>query len=807
MYYARISYDKDKKRKQFLKDHLKNVSTIVSDNASKIRLSNIGALLGLIHDLGKYSAAFQKHLLEDNDNKVDHSTAGGQILHDKLQNNLDTNIKKFLVEIISLCSFSHHSGLIDMLDSSGEDNFHKRVNKSDEETHKNEILENIEPEIRDEIKNIKIDLLSKELQGICDNIKKSECSEIYKRFAFGMLARFLLSCLIDADHTDSANAMNGYNAKSENNKPNDWRIISRKLEKHILDLNADDKSSGNVKDVRKTISDECLKAGQSFNKGCYKLEVPTGGGKTLASFRFAVEMAKRHKSDRIIYAIPYTTIIEQNAEVIRRIVETDKEEKGKIVLEHHSNLYQKNQTKEQIDLNEMLMQSWDTPIIFTTNVRILETLFASGTTNIRRLHQLANSIIIFDEIQTLPIKCVHIFNNAINFLVDFCNATVVLCTATQPLLDKVNKEKGAIKLSKNSDIVNSAHKSFEGLNRVFVVDDRKAAGWSNDEIAKKAIKLSNEHKNCLVVCNLTGSAKEIFKQIKSQELQDLLIYHLSAKMCPAHRQDVLSKILDILAKQKNGVSNKKIIVVSTQVIETGIDIDFNCGIRALAGFDSIMQTAGRINRSGKIERGILYICNFNESLENSLDDINEGKNCSNRTIDDNKSNDILAISNIYAYYQYYFHNRASKMTFQGKDGKASLLENLSDNKTAINEYKRTHGQEMPKLCLTQSFKEAASEFQAIDAPTKGVIVPYGKGQNIINDLFNAIDKHNFFTMKDLLKEAQRYSVNVYPSMFKKMIGIKQLKGDLDVFYLDACYYDDNFGITQEETIDKGGANV
>jgi CRISPR-associated endonuclease/helicase Cas3 len=520
-------------------------------------------------------------------------------------------------------------------------------------------------------------------------------------------------------------------------------------------------------------------------------------------------MAKRYKADRIIYAIPYTTIIDQNANTIRKIVEINNEDKGKVVLEHHSNLSQKNKTEEQkneeeeeIGLNEMLTQSWDAPIVFTTNVQILETLFGNKTTSTRRLHQLANSIIIFDEIQTLPIKCVHIFNNAINFLVDICGATVILCTATQPLLDKVDDKNGSIVLSKEPNIINNVTETFQNLRRVRIVTEDLTNKKDKDFIAKKTLELANKNSNCLVVCNTTKSAKEIFKII--QQDKSILAYHLSAKMCPIHRKNRLNEIFSKLDEQRDGKLDKNIVVISTQVIEAGVDIDFNCGIRALAGLDSIAQTAGRINRNGLSKEKQLYVYEFEETL-GSLEEINIGKTISKRIFDENKI-EYITPEIMNEYYKHYFVNRANIMDYKIKPI-GTLLEYLSDNRIAISEHKRIHNNKNPNLFMKQSFKYASEKFKSIDVPTNSVIVPYGEdGQTIINELCN--EKYDFRKIKSLLKKAQQYSVNLYDTDIKKLgKAVKVINKDLDVLYLDSCYYNDNFGITHEPTINKGGTNI
>jgi CRISPR-associated endonuclease/helicase Cas3 len=344
-------------------------------------------------------------------------------------------------------------------------------------------------------------------------------------------------------------------------------------------------------------------------------------------------------------------------------------------------------------------------------------------------------------------------------------------------------------------------KIFCELERVEIINCKdKNMPYRSDEIARKAIEFADKYNNCLIVCNTTKLAKAIFQIIQKSQIKT--VYHLSAKMCPVHRKNVLGQINVNLEKKQ------KLIVVSTQVIEAGIDIDFNCGIRALAGFDSIAQTAGRINRNGKNEKGYLYVCNFDECL-GSLEDIREGKNCSQRIFDENKIT-ILSPEIMDKYYKYYFYNRKEEMKYFYKDKSKYLLDMLSENKTIVEEYKRIN-EKNPPIFLRQSFKEASNAFQTIDAPVKSIIVPYNEGQEIISKLCRTYDPSiEKLERYKLLKNVQQYSINLYPNDFEELRvrkAIQLVSNDLEIFYLNACYYDDNFGVAEEAVLDKGGKNV
>src|SRR4030043_2187909 len=429
---------------QSLVNHLEEVSKKTGEFASKVGLKEQGEIIGLLHDLGKASQEFVQYIKSavglinpDEDDyvdaaglkgKVDHSTAGAQLVYRKLAPNGNDAI--FVAQVLSLCIASHHSGLIDCISPEGIDTYLKRMGKGEEKAHLDEVLGKLSDRVKELIINR---LQSKEfLRNLTCQftaLKTAQDSQKTRALKCGLLVRFLFSCLIDADRLNTADfeAPNVAKLRNQGNY-DDWPILIKRLNKKLKGF---DPPKG-INAVRKQISKACY---DFFDKpkGLYQLTVPTGGGKTFASLRFALHHADKYKMDRIIYVLPYTTIIDQNADEIRKVLE-GKDKKGKylnrVVLEHHSNLMPDRETAKQ----KVLSENWDAPIVLTTSVQILEALFGKGTRGARRMHQLANAVIVFDEIQAMPIKCVHMFNNAINFLINHCESTVVLCTATQPLL-------------------------------------------------------------------------------------------------------------------------------------------------------------------------------------------------------------------------------------------------------------------------------------------------------------------------------------------------------------------------------------
>jgi CRISPR-associated endonuclease/helicase Cas3 len=541
---------------------------------------------------------------------------------------------------------------------------------------------------------------------------------------------------------------------------------------------------------RSEISSSCRQRA-SDKQGLYYLTVPTGGGKTFSSLRFALHHAEQHKLDRIIYVLPYTSIIDQNASKVANIFDVISKE---IVLEHHSNLVPEKDTWR----NRILSENWDAPIVFTTSVQLLETLFGGGTRSVRRMHQLAKSVIIFDEIQTLPIKTVHLFNNAINFLTRLCSSTIVFCTATQPLLHAVDPSKGAVTYSDAMEIVDFPP-LFRTLKRVHVQNSLKSGGWTEEELAERVGKLLHDKGSVLVVTNTKPNAKRLYESCRDLSEN---VFHLSTNMCPKHRKTILEKVIDCL----DPMNPKPIVCVSTQLIEAGVDVDFGAVIRCLAGLDSIAQAAGRCNRNGREGLGVVQIINLNNENLDRLPEIRTAQDVTLRILDEYKKNpadfdeDLIGHKAIKRFYSYYFYKRAHEMTYRisrkelGRDD--DLLCMLSTNQQSVGEHKRKHGS--PTLYLRQSFKTAGELFRVVDAPTEGIIVPYNEeAKSIIAKLSTEL------SLKEesaLLKVAQQYSVNIFSYMMEKLHKENALfhtHKESGIWHLDARYYSKDFGVSLE----------
>lgn len=795
--------DRAHKEPQSLWEHLTQTSEHAKKFAGKIGLPKNGEMLGLLHDLGKASDTFQKYLLSgeglidpDSDGyidhiamkgKIDHSTAGAQRIYQHLW--AKGGESKLVAQVLSLAIASHHSGLIDCLLPDGEDNFTRRMEKPEEKSHISESFANLTEYEQSVITDLlEDDQLIKELIGKFKTLEEGQESKETLGFKFGLLIRFLFSCLLDADRLNTADFEFPGNTRLRNNNvyPS-WESLIERLNVKINEFEGKP-NRNSVDEMRSRVSLSCLEF-SSKPKNIYQLTVPTGGGKTFASMRFALHHAKVHAMDRVFYVIPYTSIIDQNAEEARKVLE-EKDQNGnylnKVVLEHHSNLTPDEESRR----HNLLAENWDAPIVFTTQVQFLEALFSPGTRGARRMHQLANSVIIFDEIQTIPIRAVHMFNLAVRFLVHACGATVVLCTATQPLLDKVTPIERALEIKPGQKIIPYEKELFQKLKRVEVFDHTKTGGWTNKEVAELVVAELREKGSVLTVVNTRKSAYSLYQTILQES--DIPPYHLSTNMCPAHR-------LEVLAEIKNKLQNKeRVMCVSTQLIEAGVDIDFGTVIRYLAGMDSIAQAAGRCNRNGTRESpGNVWIVNPAEENLEKLSDIKTGKEIAERIFYDFRNdpesfnNDKIGLEVMNTYYKYYFYDQKDKMRYKVSANSMIKREDDLFNLLSLNTLSKNNSTDIP---FKQSFQSAAMMFRAIDSLSYGVIVPYGdQGNDIIAELCSAHEVEKQF---GLIKKAQRYSVNLLPHEFRKLANenaIWEVQKGAGIFYLDKKYYSDKFG--------------
>lgn len=799
--------NEDGKRVQTVKEHSENVACLAYNNAKSIGLSHIMKLIGLLHDVGKNKKEFQDYLekaVKDTKSikkgSINHTTAGGRYFYEFVKKNNLYNDKwdKLLTEIVCYAVMTHH-GLIDCIDTNSKDKYTQKLyspnENSFEETINNSkdfiddnLISDLFNSAKEEIK-VKYEIIKNITKKMIGNSSSKEHKNNPLLFMLGNLQRLVNSFLVDSDRQDTYEFMANCkeNRFSEEGLKKLWDDYQHKLNKRINDFAI----KNDIDKYRKKISDSCYIFAKNSRNGVYKLDVPTGGGKTLSSIRFALEFAKNNNVSHIFYVAPYISILEQNAKEYRNIFNDDKN-----ILEHHSNVVIDRENDEDILKNrELLEDNWSSPIILTTMVRFLEVLFDGSNSNIRRFHQLKNSVIILDEAQQIPVKCVYIFNTMINFLSNVCNSTIILCSATQPLLDKV---KYPLLYNENSEIVKEDSNMEKAFKRNNIIYNRNTTSGKYDKISLS--ELVNEKirdvSSILIILNTKKAVRDLYSEIKYNCSDDIDIIQLTTYMCPAHRLEVIENI----KKRLSNENVKKIVVISTQLIEAGVDISFEVVIRSLTGLDGIMQAAGRCNRNGERNISEVYMIDYQDENTGSLHDINEAKKASQEVLLNDEKFIEITNEKVSKYYKQYFFNREYEMCYNlDRFGNDNNLYDLLSNNTKNNaEYIKNNNKNDVEYVLRQAYKTAGDNFKVIDNDSVSLVVRYKDSDNLVEEYKKS---YSISEKKLILKKLQRYTISLFKNDnalkgLQERRAITYLDEENNILLLDADYYNEN-GITTD----------
>jgi len=763
-YYAR--------KDQTCYQHICNTAELTGKFASSFGCKNLANLAGLLHDLGKYTQTFQEYLSHSlNGDKV----TRGEVVHAlqgakyAAENISDLKIADIIGNIVA----SHHGELLDNI-RDGERTLSARTCRHDEALHYEEAVEMFVKEIS---LNINETVLKDEILRICQTSHEKQLNTF---FMLHLLTKACYSCLVDADRCDAAGL-------TPDDVAPDWNILIKRLNKHL-----DVFPALSVLDpVRKNISEQCKQAGER-PQGIYTLAVPTGGGKTLSSLRFALEQARMHNLKRIIYVIPYLSILDQTAKIMRcaiaacdknmQCTKTENEREhceeylktDELILEHHSNIELPNDTDDEKSYR-LLTSRWDNPIILTTMVQFLETIYSNKASKLRKFHNMSEAVLIFDEIQALPLKCVHLFNDSVNFLQTFGKSTILLCTATQPHLDKVERP---VLVAQNSELVNLTLDELKSFERVSVDDETKTP-MTHEQIADLARTKLATSRSVLVILNTKADAREVYLRCNTPELGCEKAF-LTTDICPAHRLVIFNRLRIALDERR------PVLCVSTQLIEAGVDISFDCVIRAKAGLDSIVQAAGRCNRNAESsELQTVFIVDVRDENLSRLPEIAEGKAQTARVFREQKHDNLLGATALGLFYRYYFFEQKNKMDYTTKDGKTTVYNLLSNNRLGAQAYKDRHN--LPYTGLPSAIQTAADYFSVIDGGQTGIVVPYGESQTLVAAFQKSL---NHAEKIRILKRLQKYTVNVYSHTLSKLVDAGALRTIEDAFYfLNSNWYD------------------
>ncbi len=783
-------------KEQTVEQHAIQVSNLAGRYADMLDMKYMAQLAGVLHDSGKLCQEFNLYVHGESDLKrgdIDHCYAGAKYLTNLALSTRDGGLIETAV-FISKVIISHH-GLHDWINEDGADYFVKRIEK---EERYQEICDNMSKIISDdEI----LEWLRKALeeykrwkeriQIICAGSTEKEGKAFYS----GMLERLLQSVLVDADRTDCVDFETGMQNDLDYNMQQVWSEMYERMSKKCSSF---EEKTERISQLRCDISKRCAEYAQNDFHVC-RLVVPTGGGKTISSMRASLEYCRRKKDIRHIYYVaPYTSILEQNADVLREITGEE------YFLEHHSEVlsrmevqrksdepkFQKGEKndKEELDEYELRTDKWDTPVIATTMVQFLNTLFLGNLSSVRRMHQLTNSVIIIDEVQAVPVKCTCLFNLAVNFLAQLCGTSVILCSATQPSFEEI---KYPLILDEQTSMTGDYTADFDAFRRTKMIPMLRRGGYTYEEAAEFCKVCFLENENVLFVVNTKEAASEIYRSVKQRfDMEQPTILHLSTLMCPEHRRQKIMEIHTLLDDSKN---RKPLICITTQLIEAGVDISFKCVIRSLAGMDNVAQAAGRCNRSGEYgEECCVYTLELIHEKLDRLQEIRDAQSASKRLLETGRYTDLLRVDTMTDYFRVYYSLEKDKLAYPVEDitkRKVTLVELLSTNST------RKKLTKEKVLWNGQAFHTAGEKFQVIEDFSKSILVPYNKdAEQLILDLNS---EKSLEEILKLLRKAQKYTVGIAPGLEKKLEkeeALYQLKCGATA--LKKEYYSKELGVTE-----------
>ena len=749
---------------QTVEAHLNAVGQLAYEFAKPFGAEKWARIAGVLHDLGKIDPSWQSYLMRssgctagqkfvldgDENQRPNHSESGAIVAFEGICSNVSS------MKVASICGLAlayaiagHHAGLADWR-GDGDSALLERLKRAMERQKTRPLEKFIGEDDTRILFNKKMlhcpDDLPVSFLGLDDNneyIKESE--------HFHLWVRMLFSCLVDADFLDTEAFMQPGNAKQRGGYAA-LNEIGKAFGSYMTDLqkNAPFKT---VNKLRREVFDDCLSSAE-LEPGFFSLTVPTGGGKTFASFAFALKHALKWHKRRIIIAIPYTSIIEQTADALKTALG---DELAESVLEHHTNLDPQKETQR----TRLTSENWDAPVVVTTNVQLLESLLGSTPSRCRKLHNIAGSVIVLDEAQMLPLEHYRPALSVLKTLVKHFGVTIVLCTATQPALNRdfgegENKFDG---LPDAREIVRDVPRIFSALKRVERQDRydlRVPIGWG-----KLAEDLVAEPR-ALAVVNTRRACRELYNELKKLRHENL--FHLSAAMCPEHRSERIAQIKALL--DPKNVSD--ILVVSTQLIEAGVDLDFPAVYRAMCGLDSAVQAAGRCNREGKMDTfGRLYLFTPENSSPPGL--LRKGEETLRSMLLNDPKLDIFDRKAIRRYFENYY---AIAGNFDKADFYTLLLKNA--------------------LKFEFQFRTFDENFRVVDnADSIPVFVAYKRGKELIEQLCSQNAD------RGLLRCLQRYTVTVGKKYAEKLLerGLIAQTSEEGFYYQTLPeLYNDEYGI-------------
>lgn len=775
--------------------HNDGVAQLAKSVGAVYGLESLASFCGRYHDIGKNTLDYYEYIKAAAEGQavvkgsVPHSIYGACFANHLIK--AEDLSSRLAAEMIRISIMSHH-GLRDALTKDGIITYLRAAERISDSYGDVEAIV---------YKNIGEGVISEEFAQACaeakgiqakiNNLRPKANGLGSAHIYLALYVRLLISIVIDADRTDTA-------CFEDNVKPPEqlsakeqkklWRSYRINCEHEIRKMQIE-KDPSPLDCLRAEISEACSR----FDGGAYgvfRLVVPCGAGKTLSALRYALRTAERYDKCRIFYIAPYNSILEQNADEIAKYIGNDD-----AVLRHHSNLLFNKDDEEQEKRYKLLTENWSqSPIIATSAVQFLNALFTSKTSAVRRMQAIGNAVVIVDEIQAFPIKVLMLFNAAMNFLSSFCKNTILLCSATQPLLDELSEYR----LLHPQNVIQDSERYSEAFKRVKIEVCIEGNGFTSVEAADFIFRKAQNVKSLLAIVNTKATARIIAKRIRELSGGQYKVFHLSTNMCPAHRICVITEMRGYLSNKE---SDQKVICVSTPLIEAGVDVSFESVVRSLAGIDNIIQSAGRCNRNWEIRCGTLWLIYINDEKISHVGHIKDAQEKTReilyriRTNADRYPGGVLSKKAIDEFYSEYYGPLSKEMAFPlKKDPEHTILDLLTNNPTGSKRNKASSG-----LLLKQAFREAGEAFEVIEeAGEQTVIVEYNDdARSHIKALLMSRSIHE---QKKELRYLQQYSMQLHPYTLKKIEAGICRDNEIGVMILSAAYYDEAYGVDDEQNV-------
>lgn len=843
-----------KKITESLSDHLHYTAIYTRAQGAALGISYMCLLLGLLHDGGKASYLWQEYIDGKRSEGGDHATVGGwyiqHILYEQVKQNISPidaakyqRYNEFLIYPI----LAHH-GMFDIIHKAeGVERYwiRERLEKIDKA-----IL--LQPELKEFFSVLNQWAIEWFQESLCEIYckgyeewicwqkklktlagKSSEKGRNKKSayyFYCGVTARLLMSVLKEGDMYDSTNGGLEDKQKQPMYRSEETADVWKKMTEKVEALYAGYHKGPMpvlLNRVRTAMADEVYHKAVSTPQGCFTLPLPVGAGKTMAALRYALRHSVLFSNRRILYITAFLSVLEQNAREIQNVIGVDH------VLEHHSNVIEDRDRKYVLgtdedtqdmgyDVTEYLKESWESPFILTTLVQLSNTLFKGQAVCLRRFSKLIRSIIIIDEIQSLPIKTIYLYNLMMNFLTHMMGVTIIHCTATLPSLhdDQVlqypclygyDEHPDTTQLVSNALIENAV---FSRVGFYSLMGEKFEDIIGTEELLQHVAYELKTEKSVLIIVNTRAAVKRIYDAMEEWLGDEGDCYYLTTNLCAAHRLNRIEEIKGQLKKNRNGTRTKPLICISTKLIEAGVNVDFDIVYRSVTALDSVVQSGGRCNREGeKDAKGKVYLFLYQGEHIDRVPTFLKERNAAKAALrsvysnyDAAKQLDLQRCLPI--YFSILYGDVTTKRELFYPVEKETIVDWLSDNADAVVRYnrevhpefwnlekKQQQKQRQANFMLRQNFKSAAKTFQLIDNTEKTVIVQY-QNEELINELFIAAEQQDYQHMKLILKKLQRYTVTLY-NLKEYEMYIQRLL-DWDIYILDTTGYNEQVGLLKGE---------